>query len=362
MYLRSQLSAQLRARLSYAAAKVERGWQMRDGERLHLSGSPASSTSTIHGPRDNIRSEGVRQFRRGSSGDTITSAQLASGTYLSRLPNGAADISRPSTADIRSSYLKSPPSIRPQTSPVKLQQPPRLAPPVDIISGSGGNIRRRPNPNESPAISNYNPYPRHRRHHSEQQFRVSSPSYSANGVLVPGTPPLRPSQPPSRLHISTPSTSNNIFPKQRTPSQNALMEQDAIETLLFMSSPENSGYHKSSQQRQTHLSTSIEAQMESSLNESVLGMQRSGVSDSQKIRKVTFREESATSSARSNSAVGLEAQAGDEIDRLLDQMEDSESEGERQFSHFGYNEKQPPPFGRPLRGDLPTPSWRQHSS
>lgn len=34
---------------------------------------------------------------------------------------------------------------------------------------------------------------------------------------------------------------------QRTPSQNAAMEADAVETLLFMASPNNSGYHPHSQ-------------------------------------------------------------------------------------------------------------------
>ncbi|KAL1855129.1 Glycoside hydrolase 2 (Mannanase, beta-galactosidase) [Paecilomyces lecythidis] len=357
----AELSAQLRARLSYAAAKVERSWQTRDGDnqRLRLSGSPASLTPTLRGFRDNVPSDSGKPFRRGSSDGTITSPRLSPGTYLSRLPNGAADISRPSTADVRpSSYPRSPPSVRPQTSPMKLQHPPKLAPPVDIVSGSGNNVRRRPNPNITSLTSNYNPYPRHRRHHSEQQFRVSSPSYSGNNVLVPGTPPLRPSQFQSRLHVSTPSTSNNMLSKQRTPSQNALMEQDAIETLLFMSSPENSGYHKSSQPRQTHMNTSIEAQMESGQDTSTQGSHRSDMTENPRPRKVTFREGSVGGiSGRSNSAVGLEAQAGDEIDRLLDQMDDSDSESERHPSQFHHGSRQPP-LDDPARRGL-REYWRQ---
>jgi hypothetical protein len=78
-----------------------------------------------------------------------------------------------------------------------------LAPPANIVSGG----RRRPNPNGVPN--------------------------GPNGPYAAG------SYTPSRhLHVSTSSPS----PK-RTPSQNAAMEADAVETLLFMASPVNSGYH-----------------------------------------------------------------------------------------------------------------------
>jgi hypothetical protein len=73
-----------------------------------------------------------------------------------------------------------------------------LAPPANIVSGS----RRRPTPNGA-----------------------SSGPYASG--------PYTPSR---HLHVSTAS------PK-RTPSQNAAMEADAVETLLFMASPGNSGYH-----------------------------------------------------------------------------------------------------------------------
>jgi Whi5 like len=66
-----------------------------------------------------------------------------------------------------------------------------LAPPADIVPGS----RRRPTPNE--------------------------------GGLHP---------PPIRMYQARPGS-------QRTLSQNAAMEAEAVETLLFMSSPNNSGYH-----------------------------------------------------------------------------------------------------------------------
>jgi len=54
---------------------------------------------------------------------------------------------------------------------------------------------------------------------------------------------------PLRLHTST-STSIHTSPstptprKPRTPSQNAAMEKDAVETLVFMSSPKNATYQR----------------------------------------------------------------------------------------------------------------------
>jgi len=79
-----------------------------------------------------------------------------------------------------------------------------LAPPADILPGS----RRRPTPNSA-----YN---------------------GVNGSQVHSR----------QLHSSRPIAG------QRTPSQNAAMEADAVETLLFMASPSNSGYNPASQASQ----------------------------------------------------------------------------------------------------------------
>lgn len=78
-----------------------------------------------------------------------------------------------------------------------------LAPPADIVPSS----RRRPTPNEAAwhGLSTSQP-------HSQSLSSQSRPS------------------------------------SQRTPSQNAAMEADAVETLLFMASPSNSGYHASTSQ------------------------------------------------------------------------------------------------------------------
>ncbi|EAW14370.1 uncharacterized protein ACLA_074070 [Aspergillus clavatus NRRL 1] len=93
------------------------------------------------------------------------------------------------------------------------------------------------------------------------------------------------------------------------------MEQDAIETLLFMSSPGNSAYHPHSQRQQSasHLSnTSITAGSSTTHSRS---------QDSQAEGEVSRLATGPLERARC-----LEAQAGDEIDRMLDQMEDTDSE------------------------------------
>jgi hypothetical protein len=106
------------------------------------------------------------------------------------------------------------------------------------------------------------------------------------------------------------------------------MEQDAIETLLFMSSPENSGYRSSPRPLQT-------APTQNSLDASLYG---------NSIGNMPGGNQSSQSSNHRNgigsksTAMGLETHAGDEIDRILDQMEsDSEDEGRFSSSHHGRN-------------------------
>lgn len=341
----SQLSAHLRARLSYAAAKVERSWQSRGGDdrdqsRSQQSMSPTASTSTI---RDSKRilgspriemSRSERQWYSGSPESFATSAPDLFTPHNSNSLNGWTRIAPGSpmdlTSPIRSTASRSsvPP---PQTAP---SDRPRLAPPVDIVSSSGSSSRRCSNPNGTSLASSYDPYPRHRRHFSQQELRASNTAGS-NGILVPGTPPLQNLRLQSGSNYLTPSISSNMPPKERTPSQNALMEQDAIETLLFMSSPENSGYHPGSRPRHTNLSTSIEAQAGLGLNGMGTGTQSSQGSKHNPPRRVSFADGEDVASAyasgsRHNSTAGLEAQAGDEIDRMLDQM-DSDSDDERHY-------------------------------
>ncbi|KAL1963139.1 hypothetical protein VTN77DRAFT_8682 [Rasamsonia byssochlamydoides] len=272
----AELSAQLRARLSYAAAKVEKSWQRQgDGDRRLHNGSPEGTT--VSAP------DSLRQ-------------------YNSRTSNHASAVT--STAPPSRSSL--PP---PQSTPLH-QQAPKLAPPADIVASAGSGTRRRPNPNAMNATE-YNPYPRHRRHFSEQQARASALRQSPrSNTVIPGSPPLG----SSRVASTPNDMGSRPALKHRTPSQKALMEQDAIETLLFMSSPENSSYHPNSQSRQTN-SMSIEGSMQSSQSS------QSSNGSNGSLRKVGSQP---VSSGFSNQPIGPEAQAGHEIDRMLDQMRGSD--------------------------------------
>lgn len=75
---------------------------------------------------------------------------------------------------------------------------------------------------------------------------LMSPPASRRGLAPPANIVSRP---PQSRRRQTPNVSVNTTarpaPAQRTASQNAVLEADAVETLLFMASPHNSGTHGS---------------------------------------------------------------------------------------------------------------------
>ena len=101
--------------------------------------------------------------------------------------------------------------------------------------------------------------------------------------------------------------------KQRTPSQNAVLEKDAVETLLFMASPNNSSYHVNSQLSQE--STLRSMQPISALT-SPLRTQFSQTSVTSP-KKVTFTDQNGIYCREDRSAA---------IDRLLDEPPDASDE------------------------------------
>lgn len=149
-----------------------------------------------------------------------------------------------------------------------------LAPPLDIMPGS----RRRPTPNAS----------YHNVHGPQVQARY--------------------------LHSSRPVTG------QRTLSQNAAMEADAVETLLFMASPNNSGYNppgRSSQESSSTRASQIFASQTSPLRTQF--SQTSMTSP----KKVAFSDKQIPTSAADKDAL---------IDRMLDELsDDSDGSLERAF-------------------------------
>lgn len=169
----SQLSQQLRTRLTYAMIKVQNGWQDRSLEEVEslASASPRSTT-----------------FNHYSNNAHLLSPRAAITAHIDQQISDASTVSTASP----------PRQMRP---PPQLMSPPTnrkgLAPPANIISRPSQQ-RRRP---------------------ASMQVQVDK----------------SPQQPLS----SRPTLS------QRTPSQNAVLEADAVETLLFMASPNNSGKQSS---------------------------------------------------------------------------------------------------------------------
>ncbi|KAL2404584.1 hypothetical protein ABEF93_006105 [Exophiala dermatitidis] len=180
-----EISQQLRTKLKYAMLKVQNGWQSRSLDEVEslASQSPRSTVS------------GFQQYNNSNDPQsTLLSPKtaMARKLYRNHSETSESDSSDNTTAEARG--LTSP-AGRSYDAPAAGRR--ALAPPVDIVpgGGSGAGSRRRPTPNGS-----YN--------HS-------------NGTMRPPRP----------------------INSQRTPSQNAAMEADAVETLLFMASPNNSGYN-----------------------------------------------------------------------------------------------------------------------
>lgn len=236
-----------------------------------------------------------------------------SGAHSSKKPNDSPEGTTISAPDPPVGNYISHQSNDTQIAPqANSKQPaaPKLAHPVDIVSNGGNSRRRHPNPSERIQPPRRNPAPYHRRYHSQQEFG-NSKLYSG----YPGTPTFR-----HPIYSAGPNNNNGSsdFQSNSQNSQNSSMEQDAIETLLFMSSPANSDFRPGVRQRQDAISKSIDSSM---------GSTSSGTGSSQPFG-FNFSIPVLNSQPRYN---GLEAQAGDEIDRMLDQMDDSDSEDERRF-------------------------------
>ncbi|KAF1952349.1 hypothetical protein CC80DRAFT_495417 [Byssothecium circinans] len=201
-----QLSAQLKTRLSYAMVKVQNGWEKQSleelEERTSQQGSPASITSRSNGSRLTFDSPSEADRRRRPSGVSENSDQM----MMSPGQSTPSDQSR-SLAATPSSYW------RPSTKPAMYAA-------ANLISVTGGS-------DAGPMLgqaADLNP----------RRKRRSSASHHP--------PPLLGSN--QRKHYSdlsgTPRTP--VTPRPgilRMPSQQA--EKDAVDTLLFMSSPNNSG-------------------------------------------------------------------------------------------------------------------------
>ncbi|ETS83632.1 hypothetical protein PFICI_05508 [Pestalotiopsis fici W106-1] len=202
-----ELSAELKAKLSYAMMKVNHGWQSNSIDEVESlasqAASPISSTSTIHGrpganPSPRLSLTAMRQGTQ-SAGISPVGLQASQG--------------RANEAFWRDT------NVAPQNHSVSppASQASMLAPPAAIQPGRSGHLnpRRNSNARHTPAYLSHQASPR-------------SPAQPSPLQSTPGTATLR-----------TPQVDQMVF----SPHQN-VREQEALETLLFMSSPGNSANMK----------------------------------------------------------------------------------------------------------------------
>lgn len=223
--MRAQLSNQLHTRLSHPMVKVQNGWESRNIDeigRRSQQGSPI-----YHMPRLQHLDDGSQPDHRRETAKLTTAAHYAS--LKPDLAHITAQNRGHPSPEARTSQNNSPsysprsmlgsrtyesfwrehsmnaPS-KPLQAPMKSSPGPSLAPPADILPRSRADTGT--------------PDPSH--FFTARSPRLDSPI--SNRDRSPATP--------ARQRSS-----------MRTASQNAAMEKDAVETLLFMSSPGNSGHH-----------------------------------------------------------------------------------------------------------------------
>lgn len=265
--------------------KVNNGWQSNSIDEVESlasqAGSPTSSTSTLHGRRNLITPPRV----------ALANAQDYSNLQMNTIIPApmAADFDLYSRSEPQSGTYESfwrshstAPTYRPShiSSPV-MKAP--LAPPADIRPQIGSRRSNTPKFSKPPTIPG-----------------------QGSGLSMPHTP--------NRSDLS-------MDGKLQSASQKTIQEQDAIETLLFMSSPGNSG----NMGHQFPPRTSQASPQASPLRTEFTGLRGAHG------RKVGFAGKSIASTAypqRSKMGISSAKRKGDAIDKLLDEMADTSSDEE----------------------------------
>jgi hypothetical protein len=283
--LSAQLSSELRTRLSYAMVKVNNGWQSNTIEEVESlasqTGSPTSSTSTLQGRRNFAASPRAAMIAiQGQTRSPKPQAIVGDFDLFSR--------SEPSSRTYESfwrDHSTSAPSHRPYvTSPPTTKG--SLGPPADIRPTTSPRRSHTPKFSKPPAI----------------------PSHSSDPT--PRTP-----------------TQTNLREKRiQTPSQKTIQEQDAIETLLFMSSPGNSGNMGHGPFGAPRPLPQLGSPQRSPLRAEFRIQDRRGTQG----RRVEFEKlvtgDPSSEAKRSSRSSILDETREDTIDRLLDRMSDVSSD------------------------------------
>ena len=221
-----QLSRQLRTRLSYAMIKVQNGWQGRtlgELEKISQPGSPISVTSELQrslgSPQSSIQLEDGELIK--SSGPPFSTPEVPhvapyvqrGGSEHNRIsPQMSDQINGAPTAHGGRTYesfwrehsMVS--ASRQAQAQHPASRPPSLAPPVDILPRTSWRTGVE----------------------VTQPFHSTCRSPKSRHGLAASTFAMGPTTPPGKSAAA------------RTASQNAAMEKDAVETLLFLSSPNSS--------------------------------------------------------------------------------------------------------------------------
>jgi Whi5 like len=211
----------LRTRLSYALVKVTKGWESLPIEEVESltsqAGSPASSSSTLHGRRN-----------------ITTSPRTAIATIQGHAREAAKNNNAAWTSQSQSesaSYRDSQPS-RTYESFWREQGQKQTGIPTNFASSTSASSSL------APAVD-FTSTTRHLSH----PRRSETPRFTRPPVLIGrSTSDLsQNSQPGNVVPPRTPNrTSHPVDLMLQTPNQKSIQERDAIETLLFMSSPGNS--------------------------------------------------------------------------------------------------------------------------
>lgn len=315
--------------------KVNNGWQGLQFEevesRVSQAVSPTSSTSTLQGRRNRITSP--RTAIANVQTENSSAQPFSSSAPVLGASNTLASLTTDQPSRTYESFWRehsahgNPAANR--NSP--FHPHPSLAPPVDIVSS------------DSPSRSIL--------HHP----RRTDPSRSYR-------PPVMPIKTVSDLSQSsatsphTPTRDPVIDTMLRTPSQKSAQEQDAIESLLFMSSPGNSttlmhnfappqqppsNQHSPLRSEFTAATSNFSSsQPRSQTHRRNLSSINRDPATINRIRKVGFMPEEDESSEggysvsrvssgeieRPGRGVGRARMKGDEVDRMLDAMEDESSD------------------------------------
>ena len=292
MLITNQLTAKLRTRLNYAMVKVDNGWESKTINEVETLAAqrlspriPPTSNGRVLSNSPTIKTIGSpeRMNRRVMFSPNMSLVgkrspdSLSSSSGISDAGNWGTDLSPRGSAK------------------------PSLAPPVDL----GPRNPRRSNP------SSYLPPSTQPRASSN----VSTASIPSSQYRVDATPPS----------IHRPLGISRLSQK---PS--SAMEQDAIETLMFMSSPGNTQYRSSQpskQQQQQYQQPPVSTYPGTFSSSSSSQPRRSKLSVPTVLTKVPNTDSIPISPRKQIIPDGLDLGSDHNIDKVLDQMS-SESAGE----------------------------------